>query len=43
MVNSWPEDVDYSCAKKDWNFSPKMNFEKSFLDYLIPSVRRKYE
>ena len=43
MVNSWPEDVDYSCAKKDWNFSPKLNFEKSFLDYLIPSVRRKYE
>ena len=43
MVDSWPEDVDYSFAKNDWNFSPKYNFEKSFFDYLIPSIRNKYE
>tara|TARA_Y100001968_G_scaffold133865_1_gene122114 strand:- start:691 stop:1686 length:996 start_codon:yes stop_codon:yes gene_type:complete len=43
MVDSWPEDVDYTYATNDWNFSPKYNFEKSFLNYLIPSVRNKYE
>jgi len=43
MVDSWPEDINYNSAKRDWNFSPKYNFEKSFLNYLIPIIRKRYE
>ena len=43
MVDSWPEDIDYSSAEQDWGFSPKYNFEKSFLEYLIPIIRSQYE
>ena len=43
MVDSWPEDINYKSAQKDWNFSPKYNFEKSFLEYLIPIIRKQYE
>ena len=43
MVDSWPENIDYSSAENDWKFLPKYNFEKSFLNYLIPTIRSQYE
>ena len=42
MVDSWPEDVDDTAARKDWNFSPEYDFSRAFEDYLIPKIRNQY-
>ena len=42
IVDSWPEDVDDSAARRDWGFAPKYNFEGAFRDYLIPTIRARY-
>jgi len=43
IIDSWPEDVDDSQARKDWGWKPSFNFEKAFQDYLVPLVSRFYE
>jgi nucleoside-diphosphate-sugar epimerase len=42
IVDSWPEDVDDSAARRDWGFAPRYNFETAFRDYLIPTIRARY-
>jgi nucleoside-diphosphate-sugar epimerase len=42
IVDSWPEDVDDSAARKDWGFSPSYDFDRAFHEYLIPTVRSTY-
>jgi nucleoside-diphosphate-sugar epimerase len=43
IVDSWPEDVDDSAARRDWGFAPKYDFKTGFRDYLIPTIRQRYE
>jgi threonine 3-dehydrogenase len=43
IVDSWPEDVDDSAARRDWGFAPRYGFKTAFRDYLIPTIRRRYE
>jgi threonine 3-dehydrogenase len=43
IVDSWPEDVDDSAARRDWGFSPKYDFEGAFGEYLIPEIRNRYK
>jgi nucleoside-diphosphate-sugar epimerase len=42
IVDSWPADVDDSAARRDWGFSPRLDFERAFSDYLIPTIRNRY-
>jgi threonine 3-dehydrogenase len=42
IVDSWPEDVDDSAARRDWGFAPKYDFASAFHDYLIPTIRARY-
>ncbi len=42
IVDSWPEDVDDSAARRDWGFAPQYDFQRAFADYLIPTIRRRY-
>lgn len=42
IVDSWPEDVDDSNAKKDWGWKPKYNFQKTFEEYLLPNILKRY-
>jgi nucleoside-diphosphate-sugar epimerase len=42
MVDSWPEDVDDSAARRDWGWQPEHDFEAAFADYLIPDIRERY-
>ena len=42
IVDSWPEDVDDSSARRDWDFSPAYDFERAFHEYLIPTIRATY-
>src|SRR5204862_6963866 len=43
IVDSWPGDVDDSAARADWGFAPAFDFERSFRDYLIPTIRDRYQ
>jgi len=43
IVDSWPEDVDDSAARRDWSFSPQFDFQRAFQEYLIPTIRKQYE
>lgn len=42
IVDSWPENVDDSAARRDWGFAPQYDFEKAFRDYLIPTIKQRY-
>ncbi len=42
IVDSWPEDVDDSAARRDWGFSPEYDQKRAFEEYLIPTIRRRY-
>jgi len=35
----WPEDVDDTAARRDWDFSPSYDFDRAFHEYLIPNIR----
>ena len=43
IVDSWPADVDDSVARRDWGFSPRFDFRRAFDEYLIPTIRQRYE
>jgi len=42
IVDSWPEDVDDSAARRDWGFAPKHDFASAMREYLIPRIRQRY-
>ena len=42
IVDSWPIDVDDLNAQKDWGCKKKYDFQKTFADYLIPKVKKRY-
>jgi len=42
IVDSWPEDVDDSAARRDWGFAPAYDFTRAFRDYLIPIIGSRY-
>jgi len=43
IVDSWPEDVDDGAARRDWGFAPAFDFRRAFSEYLIPTIRQRYE
>lgn len=43
IVDSWPEDVDDTSARRDWGFAPAYDFERAFHEYLIPTIRATYK
>jgi len=42
IIDSWPEDVDDSAARRDWGFAPNYDFTTAFRDYLIPTIGSRY-
>ncbi|MEW6510278.1 MAG: NAD-dependent epimerase/dehydratase family protein [Bacteroidota bacterium] len=42
IVDSWPQDVDDSAARRDWGYSPAYDLRRAFADYLIPGIRNLY-
>jgi threonine 3-dehydrogenase len=42
IVDSWPADVDDTAARSDWGHAPKYGLEEAFAEYLIPSIRNRY-
>jgi threonine 3-dehydrogenase len=43
IVDSWPADLDDSPAHRDWGWQPDYNLERSFNEYLVPEIRRRYQ
>ncbi len=43
IVNSWPADLDDSAARRDWGWAPDYDVQRSFNEYLIPNIRRRYQ
>jgi len=43
IVDTWPEDVNDAAARRDWGFEPKYDFETAFREYLIPTIKRRYQ
>jgi nucleoside-diphosphate-sugar epimerase len=43
IIDSWPEDVDDGAARRDWGFQPAYDFHRAFDEYLIPTIRTRYE
>ncbi len=42
IVDTWPESVDDSAACEDWDWHPDYNCERSFHEYLIPAIQKRY-
>jgi nucleoside-diphosphate-sugar epimerase len=42
IVDTWPEDVDDSAARRDWGFSPAYDLQRAFNEYLIPEIKKRY-
>jgi nucleoside-diphosphate-sugar epimerase len=43
IIDSWPAAVDDSAARGDWGFDPQYDFDRAFQEYLIPTIRRRYQ
>ncbi|HEY8505963.1 MAG TPA: NAD-dependent epimerase/dehydratase family protein, partial [Gemmataceae bacterium] len=41
IVDTWPEDVDDSAARRDWGFAPRHDLDGMFRDYLLPVIGQK--
>lgn len=42
IVDSWPEDVDDTLARRDWGFAPAHDLRRTFDAYLVPNIVRRY-
>ena len=42
IVDTWPEDVDDSAARRDWGFAPAYDLQRAFHEYLIPQIKKRY-
>ena len=42
IVDSWPEDVDDSAARRDWGLAPAFDLDRAFHEYLFPTIRARY-
>lgn len=42
IVDSWPEDVDDSLARKDWNWKPDYDADAFFDGYFLPEIKKRY-
>jgi nucleoside-diphosphate-sugar epimerase len=43
IVDTWPEKVDDSAARRDWDWKPDYDCDRSFREYLIPAIRDRYQ
>ena len=41
IIDSWPEDVDDTAARRDWDFLPSYDFDRAFHEYLIPNIKKR--
>ncbi len=42
IVDSWPQDVDDSLARRDWGWMPDYSADAFFDEYFLPQIRKRY-
>ncbi len=42
IVDSWPEKLDDSAARTDWDWQPDFDCDRSFNGYLISAIKERY-
>ena len=42
IVDSWPADLDDSAARRNWNWQPDYDVQRSFAEYLVPNIISMY-
>lgn len=42
IVDSWPQQVDWSAATRDWDYKPGKDFKTAFTEDLLPPIRSRY-
>jgi nucleoside-diphosphate-sugar epimerase len=42
IVDSWPANINDTSARRDWGWFPDFDAKKTFENYLIPEVTKKY-
>lgn len=43
IVDSWPADLNDDAARQDWGWSPDYDVDRAFHEYLIPTIRERYQ
>lgn len=43
IVDSWPADMNDNDARRDWGWEPEYDMERSFEEYLIPNILKRYQ
>ena len=42
LPGALPVPVDDGAARRDWRFSPRLDFHRAFAEYLIPTIQEQY-
>jgi nucleoside-diphosphate-sugar epimerase len=42
IVDTWPADLNDNDAHRDWGWEPSYDIERSFEEYLVPNILRRY-
>jgi nucleoside-diphosphate-sugar epimerase len=43
IVDSWPAGLNDNDARRDWDWQPDYDLERSFAEYLVPNIRKRYQ
>lgn len=43
IVDTWPADLNDNDARRDWGWKPEYDIDRSFNEYLIPNIRKRYQ
>lgn len=43
IVDSWPAGLNDNDARRDWGWKPEYDLERSFKEYLVPNIRKRYQ
>lgn len=42
IVDSWPQDMNDSAARRDWGWKPQHDFNRAFAEYIMPKIKARY-
>lgn len=43
IVDSWAAEMDDSAARADWGWEPQYDIKRTFEDYLVPNIKKRYQ
>ena len=43
IIDTWPADLNDNDARRDWGWLPDYDADRSFNEYLIPNIVKRYQ